>query len=245
MNANTQYTIQMARCFSDRLEAFKLLQISYEKAGLSDSNAIRATKHQLLPQSRVFVTKSGNEVVATLSLIPDGPEGLPMEPTYSDEINRLRDRGLFVAEVGCFADRRQDPLRFIENFCHLTQFMAQYAFLAKIDGFVIAVHPRHARFYKNFVCFEEVGGLVNYPSVKNRPAVALFLEFERARVTAPEKYAKYFGDRIAPENFTDGAIPEIEVEYFQAIQSRRLDCNAPFPTFPFSPSVTTTNLNPI
>lgn len=245
--SKTQNVLQMARCFSDRYEAFKLLQMSYEKAGLSDPNAsqVRVTRHQLLPQSRVFVTKCEGEVVATLSLFPDSPEGLPMEPTYSCEVNRLRERGLRIAEVGCFADRRQDPIRFIENFCQLTHFIAQYAILEKIDGIIIAVHPRHARFYKNYIFFEEIGGLVNYPTVKNRPAVALFLEFERGKQRSPEKYEKYFGNRIPAENFTDGAMPELEVEYFQAIQSGKLHPSAPFHGIPFPQTNSPANLSTV
>lgn len=216
MSQSSQSIIQMAKTFDDRRDAFRVVHGAYVRAGLSDvlKHDVRITKHQLLPQSRIFVTKVDNEVVSTLSMFPDGEHGLPLEEIYPLEVTILRNRGMNLAEVGCFADKRQHPRRFIDNFCHMTNFMAQYAFQQGIDGFIIAVHPRHAKFYSKFLCFKEIGGQVSYPQVNNRPAVALLLDFGCAEIESPEKFELFFGKRVSPEEFANGEMPRNEIEFF-------------------------------
>lgn len=210
---------EMARSFEDRLQALQLIHLAYVRANLSEESeeGLRVTKHQLLAQSRIFVSKINGEIATTLSLIPDSRAGLPLEEIYPRQVNQLRDRELRIAEVGCFADRRNDPKRFMQNFCALTRVMAHYSFLQGIDGFIIAVHPRHARFYKKFLCFEEVGGLADYPTVKNNPAVALFLHFERAQQEEPVRYPEFIGPAIAAEEFENGEMPRWEAAYFTRV----------------------------
>ncbi len=210
----------MAKNLADRTAAFRLTHKAYVNAGLGAPSAsgMRVTPYQILPESRIFVGKVVEEVVVTVSLIPDSDKGLPMESIYPREIEALRNKGLWVAEVGCLADRRMEPRRFIDTFCSLTKLMAQYARTRGMDGFVIAIHPRHAKYYKTFLCFEEIGGVVSYPLVSNRPAVALFLGFEAARMNSPLQFGEFFDrqyDEEAKGWVYSGAMPENEVEYFR------------------------------
>lgn len=212
--------LSMAKNIADRTAAFKLTHRAYVDAGLGvpSQSGMRVTPYQLLPESRIFVGKVEQEVVVTVSLIPDSDKGLPMESIYPQEIEQLRNKGLWVAEVGCLADRRMEPRRFIDTFCSLTKLMAQYSRTRGIDGFVIAIHPRHAKYYKSFLCFEEIGGVVSYPLVSNRPAVALFLGFEAARMNSPLQFGEFFDrqyDEEAKEWVHSGAMSENEVEYFR------------------------------
>ncbi len=221
MNVNLQQIRQvpaMATNFQDRTEAFRMTHDAYVEAGLGSASksGLRVTRFQLLPESRIFLSRVLEQPIATVSMIPDSEHGLPMESIYPYELAALRDRGYWVAEVGCLADRRKDPRRFVENFCELTRLMAQYAQLRGIDGFVVACHPRHAKFYKSFMCFEEIGGVVDYPMVKNRPAVALFLNFASARDLSPHKYDRFFNEqtKVDDSQFNCGHMPEEQVDYF-------------------------------
>lgn len=211
--------LSMAKTIGDRTAAFRLTHKAYVDAGLGAPSAsgMRVTPYQVLPESRIFVGKVEEEVVVTVSLIPDSDKGLPMESIYPNEIEQLRNKGYWIAEVGCLADRRMEPRRFIDTFCSLTKLMAQYARTRGMDGFVIAIHPRHAKYYKTFLCFEEIGGVVNYPLVSNRPAVALFLGFEAARMNSPLQFGEFFDsqyDEEAKEWVHSGAMSKNEVEYF-------------------------------
>ena len=216
-NKDNPLQLSMAQSFDERCGAFALINRCYSNAGLSEDMGqhYRVTKYQLLLESRVFISKLADEVVATVSLIPDTAEhGLPMDMIYSAELDILRAKGKRIAEVGCLADRRRDPRRFIDNFCNLTRLMAQYSVQQSIDGFVIMVHPRHAKFYKT-LNFKEVGGLTNYPVVGNLPAVALFLEFEVARIETPRRYSLFFDDKVEPDSISNGQMQQEEVNYFQ------------------------------
>ncbi len=208
----------MATTFKEREEAFRLTHDAYVEAELGSPvpSGLRVTPYQLLPESRIFLSRVEGQLFATVTLIPDSERGLPMESIYPRELELLRDQGYWVAEVGCLADRRKDPRRFIGNFCELTRLMAQYAHGRGMDGFVVACHPRHAKFYKSFMCFEEIGGVVDYPLVKNRPAVALFLNFAAARDRVPETYNSFFDHRYSTEELLSerGRMPSEQVNYF-------------------------------
>ena len=83
--------------------------------------------------------------------------------------------------------------------------MAQYARTRGMDGFVIAIHPRHAKYYKSFLCFEEIGGVVNYPLVRNR-------------LSSPLQFGEFFDhqyDEDAKEWAHSGAMSQSEVAHFQ------------------------------
>lgn len=207
---------QMARCFEDRKQAMGLLQSAYAQAGLAESNGdgFRVTKYHLLPDSRIFVTKIDRVVTSTLSFFPDSSAGLPLEAIYPHEVASLRTTGIRLAEVGCFADRREHPSRFMESFSQLARLIFQYSLAQGIDGFLIAVHPRHAKFYKKYLCFEEIGGVVHYPLVRNRPAKALFLQFSLASKQAPERFKVLLGETIPQSSFSNGQMPQNECDFF-------------------------------
>ena len=65
--------------------------------------------------------------------------------------------------------------------------MVQTARARDVDELLVAVHPRHVRFYKKFLAFEVISGLERYPAVCDRPAIALSLNFERIDRDRPTK----------------------------------------------------------
>lgn len=240
MSEPARITVEMARCFNDRREALSLIHSAYVRAGLPSrsENALRVTRHQLLPRSRIFVAKAGGKVVSTLSLIPDSPAGLPLDDRCRGQVDRLRDRGLHIAEVGCFADRRQERGKFMGNFCSLLRFVAQYAIAQGIDSLAIAGQPRRARFMKNCLGFKEELTTDRCESLaSDGPApVLLVLEFELLKRESPEKYQAYFGQSVPPGEFAGGFMPRWEADYFGrpcAIESHSsLDFPIGGPRFP-------------
>jgi hypothetical protein len=51
--------------------------------------------------------------------------------------------------------------------------MAQRARFRGVDDLLIAVHPRHAKFYERYLGFESIGPLRSYRAVCGQPAVAM------------------------------------------------------------------------
>jgi len=245
---SSRTTIEMARCFRDRHEALSLMHSAYVRAGLpsQSENALRVTRHQLLPRSRIFVAKADGRVVSTLSLIPDSPAGLPLDGLYRQPVDRIRASGVSIAEVGCFADRRQKRGRSVEHFCALVRFIAQYAVAQGIGGLVIAGHPQRVRFLKNILGFKEELGPSVAPAADVPPAVPLsaplsvplFLEFERLKREMPETYRAYFEESVPLKEFAGGFMPRWEADYFGRPCAGQDNPPVEFPARAFSLSAT-------
>lgn len=184
----------------EREAAFRLIHHSYVRAGLIQPNAyeMRVTPYNLLPTTGIFVAKHQEEVICTVSLVGDGELGLPMEAIYADEIARLRGRGAVLAEVSGLADRRRNIERFFPLFLRLVRVLCPYAKRQGVSELVVAVHPRHARFYQRFLRFERIGDEKAYPHVCDQPAVALSLHFARLERQWPDVYELLFGAKLSP-----------------------------------------------
>ncbi len=150
---------RIANSKDDRLAAFRLIYEHYVKAGLIPPNRFRyrVTPYQLLPSTQVFLAVQDEKPICTVSLVADGTPGLPMETIYRKEVTQSRERNLFVGEVSCLAGCTTDFRSFLPIFVQLTRLMAQYARKNGMHQFLIAVHPKHAGFYKRFMGFEEIG----------------------------------------------------------------------------------------
>lgn len=184
--------------------AFGLVYKAYVRAGLSVRHPyrMRVTPYHLLPTSEVFIAVKEGEVISTVSLIRDGELGLPMESVYSKEVARFREHGYSVAEVSCLADHRQGQKRSVPVVMRLMSLMAQCAKRRGVDQLLIAVHPRHAKFYQFFAAFEPIGDEKPYRTVCDNPAVAMALDLSWAPIDHPHLYAKFFGTPF-PEKVLD------------------------------------------
>jgi hypothetical protein len=216
-----------ARLPSDRLKAFRLVYNSYLRAGLGEQNhyEMRVTPYQLLPTSQIFVARLQSEVVSTVTLVGDSEHGLPMESMFAEEVDQLRKRGRRIAEVSCLADRRKDPGRFLTSFSSLTRCMAQYARSQGITNLLVSVHPRHARFYCRYLGFRaESARVVECPHVRNRPAVALNLDFDVVDMERPESYGDYFDDQIPAAELVPYQLGDSERNFLEDVA--RASCEA-------------------
>ncbi|MGH7140082.1 MAG: N-acyl amino acid synthase FeeM domain-containing protein, partial [Pirellulales bacterium] len=185
---------------AERAAAFRLVYQSYVRAGLVEENPcqMRVTPYHLLDSTQVFIAVCQNEVISTVSLVGDGVLGLPMEGIYAEEVEQLRWRGIALAEVSSLADRRRQLSRTLPVFVSLMRLMVQSARHRGIERLLVAVHPRHARFYQRVLSFENVGDLKSYPLVRNNPAVALSLDFAKLDRVRPVNYDTFFGE-LLPE----------------------------------------------
>jgi hypothetical protein len=209
-------TYRVARGKSDRTAAFRLVYENYLAKRLIQPNPyrLRVTPYHLLPTTQVFIASRAGEVICTVTLIGDGQYGLPMESIYGDEVHSARRDGLYVGEVSCLAVKEVDFRKFLPTFMQLTRVMAQFARANNMDQFLIAAHPKHARFYQRFMGMEQIGGLKEYPSVQNAPAVACCLDFNRIDRERPACYDGYFGAKVPPEMLKPDVMSPGEIDAF-------------------------------
>jgi hypothetical protein len=218
--AGIQYGL--ARTTEERLGAFRLVHLAYLRAGLGQPSplSLRVTRHQIQPQSQIFVGAVGGEVVTTVSLIGDGPLGLPMETMFGPEVAELREQGERLSEVSCLADRRQDVRRFLPAFRDMTRLMAQFARYEGIGNLLITVNPRHVKFYTHYLGFVPISRrITDCPHVQNHPAVALRLEFARIDRDRPVCWDQYFENWIPRSELAPYRIGPYEQELLEAMAS--------------------------
>jgi len=212
-----QYRI--AATLEERTDAFRLVYDSYLKANLGDTNPyeMRVTPYHLLSTTEVFIAVCNDEVISTVSLVIDGELGLPMESVFAQQVAAKREQGIVSAEVSCLADRRSEFKELFPVFIQLCRLMAHHACARGLDELLVAVHPRHARFYKRFMAFEPIGETSSYPCVHNKPAVPLCLNFDGAARRFPERRNKFFGDPIPEELLRPQPISETDRDYLQMV----------------------------
>lgn len=179
-------------------QAYRLVHDVYVRCGyiMPQPNGMRMTRFDALPETTTFVACLEETVVATLTLVPDSSLGLPMQEIYGEELQAFRGQGRRLAEVTSLADRRKDPRRGMAVFMGLTKLMIHTARERQIDDLLVAVHPKHARFYQRVLVFERFGSERSYPSVRNNPAVALRLDLKSVKENeqlSRRVLTRYFG----------------------------------------------------
>lgn len=212
--ADIQYKIAATR--EERASAFRLVYKSYLEARLGGANpyGMRVTPYHLLPGTMIFIATLRGETILTVTLIADGPLGLPIESVYAEEVAARRQQGLLAGEVSCLADRRSWFRGFLLPFIGLNRLMAQYARHQGLDELLVAVHPRHARFYRRYMGFRLIGEEKAYPSVHNKPAVPLCLNFAQVDRHRPRSYDTFFGAPIPPARLEPRPMSPADHEYF-------------------------------
>ena len=164
-----------------------------------NSSGLRLTIFNAFPSTVTFVGVIRDEVIATVSVIPDTPVGLPMDEIYHDEVQALRDAGRRLIEVTMLADRRLSVSRSLAMVLALMKLVFDYATLSlKSTDLCITVNPHHDKFYHEYLLFTPLGGLRAYPSVSGNPAIARRLDLERVEEECqgrPVLLRRFYQDR--------------------------------------------------
>lgn len=179
------HSFHMVRTDEERSTVLELIRDVYIQKGYirsEDNSSIGA--YLSLDATRTFYACVEDTIVGTLSVVPDGPSGLPMDSIFKDELDRKRGEGLSMAEVCQFAIDKErvhdkiDPLQFstldVSISTGLIGVVLYYGLYKKFDRYVLAVNPKHSVFYKSIGCVQ-MGGERSYPSVNNAPAIAYTL----------------------------------------------------------------------
>ena len=164
--------------------ALKLVYQAYLHSGLIKPNqhAVRVTPFHLLETSEVLVARQGRDIACTLTLVQDGELGLPMDAVFEDLVASRREQGIVCAEVTCLADRRASRRESFSLLVKLMSFAIQCAEARGVEELMIAIHPRHARFYQEYWGAKILTDVEQkYPDVCDNPAVALSLNIQKTQ----------------------------------------------------------------
>lgn len=213
LSSGLEYSV--AATLETVLAAWHLVYVRYRQLGLIDANRweLHAVPHAVQAGSFVIVGIIKGQTAATLTMMPDGDHGLPIESAYPEEIAAIRKNGRRLLEIGLLADRREQMTRTIDSLLSLFRFPWFHGRATSCD-FVCGVHPRHADFYKKMFAFETAGTVRTYERVKDHPVVLLHWDLEsctnRAKPPrAAEVYSENPLDETVFENCLDWTAPEV------------------------------------
>jgi hypothetical protein len=176
-----------------REQAWGLVHDAYVSKGYMEScpSKMRLQLQDALPEATTFlaVERPGGKALATLTVYPDGPLGLPMDVLYRRELDELRAAGRKPCEIAkLVADLDgQDGRRTLLDLFRLAYLTARR--LEACTDLVVTVNPRHERYYRRLLMFEQIGEVKAYDAVGGAPAVPLRLDLEAAERCYRERSA--------------------------------------------------------
>lgn len=211
----TQFDI--ARTYQEVLDCWRLVYQCYTRKGLIDANpqGIHTCPQPFNLDTIVIHGRTHGRIDTTLTMIPDGPHGLPLDQVYPEFLERLRGQNCRLLEVGLLADdRAQGDKARAQAFG--TMRLAAYRALYTRSYALIGVHPHHSDFYVRMMGFEVIGPMRSYPKVNNRLVVLLLLDpawIRRERLPRLLRYIK--------ENPVEASL------FDQSFDLRRMDVPGP------------------
>jgi len=207
---------RVARSAKELEEAYSLVHNEYKRVGLVakryKASRLRISILNANPETTTFVATYRSNVIATVTVIPDSPLGLPMEKVYKKEIDALRKQRLKLVEVSQFAISASlfpkgwyslfnfDKLIFIFRLFKVVLDYVKY--VAKVDEVCICVMPCHEYLY-NFIQFKNfLKKPKRYPAGNNKLVIAKHLSLntveDRFRLRKG-LYSIFFGKKTPPD----------------------------------------------
>jgi len=178
---------------------FRLLHDVYVEAGFirPSKNRLRIVPQHYDPESRVFMgcltdNKANKTPIYTASLFPDNKQdGLPMDVGFKQQVDRLRNQGRSLVEVGCLASHPS----YRKGNKHIpmlgNRMLVLYAMnTICADDLLITVHPKYLKIYEDILLFEKIGEISSFSYVNNNPAVALRLDLNKVKQRSKDIYNK-------------------------------------------------------
>lgn len=237
-NKNKDIIYQVAKSSEELEQALSLVYNKYASRGYIPNDyksKFRISIYNALPSTTTFIAKQNEQLVATVTIIPDSPIGLPMDKLYKEKIDILRKQGRKIAEVSQLAKLALNNDVLAKNWFQRFKYRAfkcrNFSFILKLFKLVsdcaiyaeklndlcIAVNPRHRCIYK-FLGFEDLGGLKSYGSVNGAPAVAMRLNLDNIEGRLRNRrglYGLFFGKKTDPNLFKNKfRFTAAELKYF-------------------------------
>jgi hypothetical protein len=200
----------------DLVQAYELVYRRYVQRGFVPPEPGGLIYHPSfgLRSSRTITATHQGRTVGTVTILGDNFLGLHIESTYPAEVDRLRRQNRALAEVTCLAiePRPDEPKN--GAFFALTRFMYQYAQWRRFDDLLLAIHPRHVRFYERWFRVYRFGPCRPYNLVQGQPAIACRIDLHSVDDVVPQDvYQWYTHPAIASREFHRGPIASSDHAY--------------------------------
>lgn len=214
---NSDLIVRIAANRRDLVGAFELVYSAYLAKGYIRPHPERIVYQPVfgLPSSRIVVAAvPGDDIAGTLSIIGDSPFGFQLETTYRDEVRSLRNEGRKLAEITCLTTESAGGFRPREVFAALTRFTIHYALWRGYDDLLMAIHPRHYRFYWRIFRAAPLGPPRAHEVVEGNPALCCRIDLGNlSRNMTPELSRQYFSCAYRDTQFLRPPINPTDHQY--------------------------------
>jgi hypothetical protein len=187
--------VKIAEGFGELEQAFELVSTNPRARGCGALGDVpsRFTPFRAPWGTVTIVAKHQERVVATLSLVADGPSlGLPLERIYGAEVEQLRRQGRRMAETISLADSGLSAQEFVLVLKAMIKLAVQYHAGRGGDTWVIAIDRHYRNFYQKVLGFAPMGSPRSRASVQGHAAEVYMLDTELMRDRAAKMYAEVF-----------------------------------------------------
>jgi hypothetical protein len=177
------YKYEIANTVNEVSAALDLVSRIYVAAGYFKAGETNSFGHHVNgTNSRTMTAHVHSKLFATISLVLDGQQGVPMDQLYKEELDGLRTRGR-IAEMTQYAVDHTvlesaisstNPITRMTASLPLLKLALNEALSHQVEYVCIAINPKHVSFYDR-LGFQKIGELKVYPSVNNAPAEAYAL----------------------------------------------------------------------
>ncbi|HKQ29873.1 MAG TPA: GNAT family N-acetyltransferase [Burkholderiales bacterium] len=173
------FELSPARTVAELAQACSLVHDAYVGLGIATPTptGMLVSPSHLAHETVVFLARARGRVVGTISVIVDGPAGLPLEHDYPSELATLRRHARRLAEIGSLAvvpDRRRSGVNALLTMASL--WAVQHVGAA--SHCVIGVHPRAIDYYRALYGFRQFGEPRGHCKLR-APVAGLVLEVDR------------------------------------------------------------------
>jgi hypothetical protein len=163
-------------------QSFALLHDAYLEAGLmaaAHPSGLRTTVYHALPSTTTLIACWNDEVVGTLSVIRDGPFGIPMETEF--DVSELRQKDLRFCEVSSLAIAPRFRKRGRILFPLIKYLMRYTRGYFGINRQVLVTHPSDADLYGAIAMARPLSNqrVDHYGYANGAPALASVIDLDR------------------------------------------------------------------
>lgn len=145
-----QFKIRLAHTDASRSAATMLVQQRYAWRGY------KAGEIKKQPNRITLVAYFADQVVGSLNIGYDSPEGLSADERYKEEIDALRAQGLNIGEITKLAiDENAGNKQVLAGMINIAYL---YGLIHGVTDAVIEVTPRHKPFYQRMLDFRQIAG---------------------------------------------------------------------------------------
>lgn len=145
-----RFKIRLSQTDVSRSAATMLVQKRYAWRGY------KAGAIQREPNRITLLAHLGDEIVGSLNIGYDSPEGLCADERYREEIDALRAQGCRLGEITKLAiDENRGSKQVLASMINIAYL---YGLLHGVTDAVIEVTPRHRPFYERMLDFKQIAG---------------------------------------------------------------------------------------